>query len=549
MNLTEVLLNAIKEIGTKEIFGIPGDFALPFFKAAEESGILPIYTFSHEPCVGFAADAASRCHKAPSVAAITYGAGGFNMVNPIAVSYVEKVPVIVISGGPGKGDTNSGLLVHHQAKSLNSQLEVFKEVTCDQVILNNMESAPQDIARVLNNCVKHSRPIYIEIPTDMAFETCAPVSSFDKQDTELTNQPSLQDCVTETLKQLKNAISPVLVVGVEIRRYDIEKEVAELAKNLGYPIVTTLMGRGLLSHQDIEVQGTYLGVAGNPEIKSLVEDSDSPIFLGTIQSDGNFGVAEKKIDFSEVVLASDGQVSMSGNIYNKVTLKEYVSELNRRSEEVSKTTFKQVAISNYPENLTADEQAIVPTDIAKAVNDLFKEVGTLPIASDMGDCFFTSLDIACTDVAANAFYASMGYGVPAGFGIQAATGERPIVLVGDGAFQMTGWELLNAVKYGWDPIVIVLNNSSWELMRTLHPESEISDLPELNYARLGNELGGRGHRVTTRAELKKALKEAHADRGCFQLIDVTINKKVLSDKLVGFVAGITKMRAQAAAQA
>ena len=62
MNLSEVLLHALKEHGAREIFGIPGDYALPFFKVIEESEILPLYTLSHEPAVGFAADAAARIH-------------------------------------------------------------------------------------------------------------------------------------------------------------------------------------------------------------------------------------------------------------------------------------------------------------------------------------------------------------------------------------------------------------------------------------------------------------------------------------------------------
>ena len=60
MNLAESLLYALKEHGVQEIFGLPGDFALPFFKVIEESNILPCYTLSHEPAVGFAADAAAR---------------------------------------------------------------------------------------------------------------------------------------------------------------------------------------------------------------------------------------------------------------------------------------------------------------------------------------------------------------------------------------------------------------------------------------------------------------------------------------------------------
>lgn len=102
MNLAESLLHALKQYGVEEIFGISGDFALPLFKVIEESAILPLYTFSHEPAVGFAADAAARFHCKPSVATVTYGAGALNMVNAVAAAYAEKSPVIVISGGPGE---------------------------------------------------------------------------------------------------------------------------------------------------------------------------------------------------------------------------------------------------------------------------------------------------------------------------------------------------------------------------------------------------------------------------------------------------------------
>src|SRR5262245_25533458 len=81
--LATALLQGLKDHGAREIFGIPGDFVLPFFKVIEESGILPHYTLSHEPGVGFAADAAARYHCGLSVAVVTFGAGAFNLVNPI----------------------------------------------------------------------------------------------------------------------------------------------------------------------------------------------------------------------------------------------------------------------------------------------------------------------------------------------------------------------------------------------------------------------------------------------------------------------------------
>ena len=98
MNLTESLLHSLKEHGARQIFGIPGDFALPFFRIIEQTKILPLYTLSHEPAVGFAADASARITMGLGVAAVTYGAGALNMVNAVAAAYAEKSPVVVLSG-------------------------------------------------------------------------------------------------------------------------------------------------------------------------------------------------------------------------------------------------------------------------------------------------------------------------------------------------------------------------------------------------------------------------------------------------------------------
>jgi indolepyruvate decarboxylase len=198
----------------------------------------------------------------------------------------------------------------------------------------------------------------------------------------------------------------------------------------------------------------------------------------------------------------------------------------------------------YPRGLEADGQAITPTDISRAVNDLFDRVGLMPIASDTGDCLFTALDIDNTALVGPGYYATMGFGVPAGLGLQAASGRRPLILVGDGAFQMTGWELLNAPRYGWNPIVLLFNNASWEMLRAFQPESQFNDLVALNFAGLANALGGKGRRVTTRAELREALDAAVADDSCFQLVEIMLQRGQLSRTLARFVEGFKAVRRQ-----
>ena len=538
MNLTESLLHSLKEHGARQIFGIPGDFALPFFRIIEQSKILPLYTLSHEPGVGFAADASARVTMGLGVAAVTYGAGALNMVNAVAAAYAEKSPVVVLSGGPGKGESRSGLLLHHQAKTLDSQFQMFKEITCDQVKLDDAARAPADIARVLANCRRNSEPVYIEIPRDMVAQPCAPVI---RELDPPVDREALDACVEEILARLREAKSPVLMAGVEVRRFGLEEQVALLSRRLGLPVVTSFMGRGLLAEHDAPLLGTYMGVAGLPEVTRLVEESDGLFLLGEIVCDTNFAVSETKIDLRKTIQALDGQVTIGYHTYPQLPLAALVERLLEGASERERSF--ALTRQTFPQGLVADDAPIAPTDIATAVNDLMAQHGKMTIASDMGDCLFTAMEIEQTALVAPGYYATMGYGVPAGLGVQAATGQRPLILVGDGAFQMTGWELGNCRRYGWDPIVLVFNNASWEMLRTVQPESSFNDLGRWGFAQMAAGLGGDGVSVSTRRELKAALDKAAATRGRFQLIDIAIPRGVLSTTLQRFVAGVKRITA------
>ena len=536
MNVAQSLLQALKDHGAKEIFGIPGDFALRFFRVIEESGVLPLYTLSHEPSVGFAADAAARVHSTLGIAAVTYGAGALNMVNPVAAAYAEKSPVVVISGAPGKGEASRGLLLHHQAKTLDSQFEIFRQITCDQSRLDDALRAPADIARILRSCLTHSQPVYLELPRDMVTVPCEPVISAapPKWDPE-----ALTACVSEVLLRLTSARAPVMMVGVEVRRFGLESKVAELARRLGLPVVTSLSGRGLLADTDGVLAGTYLGVAGVPEISGLVEGSDALLLLGVIISDTNFGVSAQQIDLRKTIQALDERVALGYHIYPQLPLSALVDGLLAQAPALR--PMPGFAAPIYPRGLVADDQPIVPNDIATALNDLMADSGLFPIACDVGDCLFTAMDIENAGMVAPAYYATMGFGVPAGLGIQAATGKRPLILVGDGAFQMTGWELGNCRRYGWDPIVIVFNNSGWGMLRAFQPESAFNNLGDWRFADLAAGLGGDGVRVQTRRELMDALRHAVTARGRFQLIDVIIPPGELSLTMQRFVAGAKRL--------
>ncbi|MFQ6024425.1 MAG: thiamine pyrophosphate-dependent enzyme, partial [Acidiferrobacterales bacterium] len=278
-----------------------------------------------------------------------------------------------------------------------------------------------------------------------------------------------------------------------------------------------------------------------PELTRLVEDSDGLLLLGVIPSDTNFGVSARQIKMGRAIHAFNRQVKLDYHVYHEMPLADLIDAMLARVEARPPSRAPTSGV-RYPRSLTANDNKITPTAIARAVNDLMDAHGLMPIASDVGDCLFTAMEIAQTDLIAPGYYAGMGYGVPAGIGLQIATGNRPLILVGDGAFQMTGWELGNCQRYGLDPIVIVFNNASWEMLRVLRPECKFNDLDEWHFADMAVPLGGCGVRVTTCKELQQALNRAINQRGKFFLIEAMLERGAISDILGRYLKGLSRRR-------
>lgn len=513
---------------------------LPFFKVIEESGILPHFTLSHEPAVGFAADAAARYHHGLGVAVVTYGAGALNLVNAVAGAYAERSPVAVISGAPGARERASGLMLHHQARHLDSQAAIYREITCAQAFLTDAATAPEEINRVLRCALERSLPVYIEMPRDMVAAVAVPQPRLPRS---LVDPEALAECAEEIAARMAAAERPVIVVDVEVRRYGLEGAVAALARRLGAPVVTTFMGRGLLAGDDV-LAGTYMGAAGEPALTQCVEDADAALLLGVILSDTNFALSRRRLDPRRTILAIDRSVTIGHHAYADIPLDAIVEAVTARAPPRRIPVPRCAPAQHFRRHLAHDEVQVMPSDIACAINDLFDIHGTMPMTSDTGDCLFTAMEIDNAEFAAPGYYAGMGFGVPAGFGIAASTGRRPLILVGDGAFQMTGFELGNCRRYGLDPIVVLFNNASWEMLRAFQPESKFNDLSDWRFADMAAPLGGHGVRVATRAALAQALEEAVARRGMFSLIEVMLPRGAISDTLGRFVRGFTALRAK-----
>jgi TPP-dependent 2-oxoacid decarboxylase len=141
----------------------------------------------------------------------------------------------------------------------------------------------------------------------------------------------------------------------------------------------------------------------------------------------------------------------------------------------------------------------------------------------------------------SAYYATLGFAVPASLGVQLALPKlRPLVLVGDGAFQMTGVELSTAARYGLNPIVIVLNNSGYGTERPML-DGNFNDVSTWNFSRLPELFGaGKGFDVHTEADLENALSAARDYREGFCILDVHLDQYDFSPVLQRMTGALGK---------
>src|SRR5579885_3310187 len=223
MPLGDFLLAYLQKIGVTHLFGIPGDLVLRLFMRFGRPRGLRIVTLSHEPGVGFAADGYARATGRIGVACVTYGAGGHNMVNPVAGSFPERVPLLVISGGPGEEERKLGTLIHHQAREIESQFRIFGEVTCAARVLTDPRSAAHDLHEVTRAIWAEQRPGYIEIHRDMVDREIEVPEELIAWDGHFQFHPSdahkVEEAARETAAMFNGARRPVMIAGIEIHRF------------------------------------------------------------------------------------------------------------------------------------------------------------------------------------------------------------------------------------------------------------------------------------------------------------------------------------------
>lgn len=540
MPLGEFLFAYIHARGVKHCFGVPGDFALPTFAWLDKSPIQAI-TMTHEPGAGFAADAYARLNGLGLVA-VTYCVGGLNVVNAIAGAYAEKSPVIVISGAPGRKDREKDPLLHHKVKTFDTQRRVYEEVTVATTVLLDENKAAEEISRCVEAALRHKRPVYIEVPHDMV-DRMIPTVPLPESTLQLSDPETLKAALDETLELLKRAKKPVILAGVELHRFGLTDPVLKLAERLNIPIAADLLSKSCVP----ETHPLYLGVYGgamssNPNVRASVEASDCVLMLGTFITDMNLGIYTAKLERSRSVLATTEGINVRYHKYEEVTLIDFLSGLckskipPKKYKAAPRVPPKPLAKSELREPLTM-------SDVMRIVGLNLDE--NTCVVSDVGDAIFGAVGIQTTSRAefvGPAYYLSMGFAVPAAIGVAMARPNlRPIVLVGDGAFQMTGTEISTAHRLGIKPIFIILNNDGYGTMRKIR-DGRFNIISNWNYTKICDLIGGGEASIAqTKGELDGEIKAALGSNQ-LRVIEAQYPRDSISPQLANMTREMAKMR-------
>lgn len=529
LSIGDYLIAKIAQCGVGHVFGVPGDYILSFYSKLSSSSLEVINTCD-EQGAGFAADAYARLNRL-GVVCVTYNVGGLKLVNNTAQAYAEKVPVLVVSGAPGWVERQKYPLLHHKVKEYNNQLKIFEHITVASISIRDPEEAFSEINRVLECIVAEKRPGFIELPRDMVNvvpkNQSIPAPAVK---TLAVTQENLSSAASKAVDVINCAKQPVIISGVEVARYGIEDSVVEFAKKVNIPIVSTFLGKSSVPETDPLYLGIYAGIVADEIVRQYVESSDCVILLGVLLTDIDLGSNTSKLPLDKMLTINSDICTINNQTF-PVGL-ELLSKLNRLPLVSHDRGLAPATLIDRTPKFEFKEEKITAKRLFEAIGSFLDEDSVL--IADIGDAVCGCLEVPTQGpkrFLSPSYYSSLGFSVPAILGVQAKHPELlPIVVVGDGAFQMTGNELSTAMRNNMKAVVIVLNNSGFGTERPMI-DGAFNDVANWNFHKLPLVFnGGQGFLIRTERELVEAFAKAKCYAGV-SILEVLLDPNDISPQL------------------
>ena len=568
--VSEYLIDRLKEIGAEHVFAVPGDYAGTFLSDidADPKKRLTRVGTTNEWVAGYAADSYGRL-KGAGAMCLTYGVGTFGVLNGLAGSYVEEVPVVLIIGSPSfdqrQVERHEGVLFHHSTGTLMADAESVKNVTVAREVIRSGRRAPRQIDRALGAMLAWKRPVYIEVYSNAWAASCKPPAGPLAPVALPRSRRRLERAVDAVLEKLRGSSVPVVWAGPELQRFGLQDLLLDLLKTTGLPWASDLCGKSVLPEKGAAFKGVFDGASATDAVMELFNESTCVLGLGNIVTDDFAVWAQARYDY--MVLAYGNNVRVGKKTFRDVPLRAFMERLLEKLKDGRYTAplGASAVLDAVPTPGERARQVFAALDtdraMARNVDDdrvtyirFFDRVTdwvdeSMVLLADTSIALYSAAELPVrrrNGFIAQAAWNSIGYTPGAALGVGFADpARRAVVFCGDGGFQEIVQALSDIVRAGHPAIIFVFNNALYGIEQAfvdpyyfvpkdgkLHPPEDFDLLYAWDYAKLTEVFrGGWSATVETMDQLDDALKQAKANKG-LSLIDLRVPQRSITKQML-----------------
>ncbi len=532
-SVADYLLDRLAGCGVGHLFGVPGDYNLQFLDHVIEHPSVRWVGCANELNAAYAADGYARVSGVGALLT-TFGVGELSAINGIAGSYAEYVPVLHIVGAPCRGAQRRGELMHHTLGDGDFQhfYRMQQAVTTASAVLDE-QNACYEIDRVLRAMLIERRPGYLMLPADVAKQPATPPN-----DILIVPLSEPESSVAEAFRyhareRLLDSPRVALLADFLALRFGLQPVLQRWMAETPMAHATLLMGKGLFDERHPAFVGTYSAGASSDYVRLAIEDADTIFCVGTQFVDTLTAGFTQQLP-QERTIDVQPHASRIGTSWFNIPMEQAVTTLRELCLEMSfslppeRPPVARIQVEKGP--LTQEnfwhtvQQYLAPNDI---------------ILVDQGTAAFgaAALSLPCgAEVLVQPLWGSIGYALPAAFGAQTACPDRRVILIiGDGAAQLTIQELGSMLRDGQSPVILLLNNDGYTVERAIHGANQrYNDIAAWSWTLVpqafSRECQAECWRVTQAVQLEEVLARlSHPQR--LSLIEVVLPKADLPELL------------------
>ncbi|MGG5961898.1 alpha-keto acid decarboxylase family protein [Salmonella enterica] len=507
--VADYLLDRLAGCGIGHLFGVPGDYNLQFLDHVIDHPTLRWVGCANELNAAYAADGYARMSGAGALLT-TFGVGELSAINGIAGSYAEYVPVLHIVGAPCSAAQQRGELMHHTLGDGDFRhfYRMSQAISAASAILDE-QNACFEIDRVLGEMLAARRPGYIMLPADVAKKTAIPPTEALTLPAHET-QSGVETAFRYHARQcLMNSRRIALLADFLAGRFGLRPLLQRWMAETPIAHATLLMGKGLFDEQHPNFVGTYSAGASSKEVRQAIEDADRVICVGTRFVDTLTAGFTQQLP-AERTLEIQPYASRIGETWFNLPMVQAVSTLRELCLECA---FAPPTPRSAGQPVRIDKGELTQENFWQTLQQYLKPGDILLV--DQGTAAFGAAALSLPDgaeVVVQPLWGSIGYSLPAAFGAQTACPDRRVILIiGDGAAQLTIQEMGSMLRDGQTPLILLLNNDGYTVERAIHGAAQrYNDIANWNWTQIPQALNAAQQaecwRVTQAIQLAEVLE-------------------------------------------